>query len=94
MEGVGGEDTIGNTESLLRQFSKEDVGGEEKMETLTCEDGVSDVNNVSNVGFSEDTPKLPADCTYWGNHCYRFYLSLIDDNGPLVNALTLECNAG
>ena len=49
MEGVGGEDTIGNTESLLRQFSKEDVGGEEKMETLTCEDGVSD---VSNVGFS------------------------------------------
>ncbi|HYA82509.1 MAG TPA: hypothetical protein VEH06_03535 [Candidatus Bathyarchaeia archaeon] len=26
--------------------------------TLTCEDGVSD---VTNVGFSEDTPKPPAD---------------------------------
>ena len=49
---------------MLRQSSKEDVsdvGGEGfKEETLTCEDGVSD---VSNVGFSEDSPKQTTDCS-------------------------------
>ena len=58
IEGVGGEDTTGNIENLLRQSSKEGVSnvGREgsKEETLTCEDGVSD---VSNVGFSEYIPK-------------------------------------
>jgi hypothetical protein len=60
IEGVGGEDTTGNIKTLLRQSSKEgvsDVCGEE--ESLTCEDDVSDVGNV---GFSEDSPKPPADC--------------------------------